>query len=254
MDARPPLNRFLAHPGVDGYLRFCLSLLGGGLLALATFVALILIRVWSGFAPLPKAWAGLVVVSIAAGMVGALAVFVLHRLRRRCLGANRYDPELGRNDARGSRPTDSQAAPRILQAQDIIGQRLVRIAQVYEKVDGWLDSVSVWFVLEDGVAFELPAVSAHSVEGSAAPAAATPARGRAVDAVLGERVTRLLRPTEEDDELIRSTVVLEVGGRYWLSVRGMAPHGLGASGLYISTEPPEPTGDFRDFWPDEAEA
>ena len=60
--------------------------------------------------------------------------------------------------------------PRTLQTQDIIGHRLSRIAQTHAMLNGWLDHVEVWFVLENGIAFQLPAFSESSIEESTVPA------------------------------------------------------------------------------------
>lgn len=135
--------------------------------------------------------------------------------------------------------------PQILVREDIIGHRLVRIALVSGQMDGWLDYVSMWFELDNGVSFSLPQAD-DRFEASGIPADAVTLKGKALHGIVGGLVSRVVCVREEDSDF--ETAFLEIGGDDWLTVDFVAPEGTGGAGLSIEARADYASELVRDFW------
>ena len=135
--------------------------------------------------------------------------------------------------------------PRKLLQHDVIGHRLQRVFSSYELVDG-LDHAPVWFQLDTGVVFQLPNFADETFEEASLAPDAGPIEDPSVDAVLGARIDRVVRPSD-DASMFPGTVCLHVDRGRWLRVEEMYPHGVGYAGLHITEDVPW-SGPIVDFW------
>jgi hypothetical protein len=142
--------------------------------------------------------------------------------------------------------------PRTLLQHDVVGHRLRRIFSSYELLDGYLDHVPVWFELESGVVFQLPNFADETFEEAALPPTAEPIADPAVDGILGARIDRVVRPSD-DRIVVPGKVCLHIECGRWLRVEEAYPTGVNYAGLHITDDMPL-SDEAVDFWARPAEA
>lgn len=128
---------------------------------------------------------------------------------------------------------DAYRAGRGLSRDDVVGARLVELAQQHVAELGGVDFAHVFFVVDRGFAFELP-VWEEPFCSSPLPADAKLLRGRRAQPLLGSAIVDIVRPADEADYLPDDLLVILESG-WGLGICSGAPHGTGAAGLHILT-------------------
>jgi hypothetical protein len=136
--------------------------------------------------------------------------------------------------------------PRTLTQLDIVGHRLRRIFAWSPAHQNDYNEILIWFELDNGVVFKLPNFAGEPFEEANLPREAQAIRDAHIDAVLGARIERVLRPAE-DLAVVPGTVCLQIEGGRWLYVEELTPVGIIGPGLHVSHVVPSPE-DAADFW------
>jgi hypothetical protein len=139
-----------------------------------------------------------------------------------------------------------------LQRSDVVGSRIARVRSHlhFNAIDGWLDEGRVFFTLESGASFELPASSAEALQTVEVPLAARDASQW--ERLIGQTIVEVLRQLYRG-ETDSDSAVLQLGADCFVTETVVAPHGTGAVGLHVYTrgewgQPPAHDWSVEPFW------
>jgi len=117
-----------------------------------------------------------------------------------------------------------------LRREDVVGSRILKVEQTFTVVDDWLDSISTYFTNDRGFIFRFPLRESVWCE-SKIPLDAKPLIGRDAATILNRLITGVFIDPEGDP----AESIIQLDDGRCLSEFSTAPHGVGATRLYIRT-------------------
>ncbi len=134
---------------------------------------------------------------------------------------------------------------------DIVGQRLARIVQQYQLLDGYLNWTDNRVVLESGIAFRFPTEHGESFFNYDFANDFDDIEHPDLETVIGATITQVYRPRKGQEICdFSDEVYLKLDTGYWVSQLHCAPQGIDC-GVVISSEGPEEFGSIIAFWADD---
>lgn len=135
----------------------------------------------------------------------------------------------------------------LLTREQIVGERLERIVQTYELLDGYLDFAYSYFVLESGIAFGLPSSPESAFESQPVPPSAQPIAHPLLDDALKSPIKEVYRRVNGATWL-SDYAWLQTESGLWIGQCVCLPHGLDGVGVFIQREFEE-LDEIVPFWP-----
>lgn len=136
-----------------------------------------------------------------------------------------------------------------LQKHDIIGQKLSRILQSYQVLDGWIHVAQHYFVLDSGIAFTFPFNAEAEFTAIDVPNDAKDIVHPALDQALGSTIDGVYRPKHDEDFSEPDTILLHLDSGLWVWQFSSAPEGAhGIVGVSIEPDAPEYETEMVDYW------